>query len=772
MQYCIIGGATTSPSNTVTQYTALNRVQDGSWNATESSVSERMAAPGVIRRLSVFLTTAPGAGIQRVFTVYVNGVATAATVTFANTNGWNAIQLSSPVIFNAGDLVSLQAAPVGGTATSTGNIKWHVVCEGQDFSLGSVNTQSASSTLTEYLSPLGQYARAWSSVQTDLEIIVPCAGRIDRLYVDSVAGTVGAGGSYTLTVQKNGVDTVLTATIAANTSSASDLLNSFTVAAGDKIVIKKTPSGTPTARGFKFAARFRPDTFGEFFVGMGSAIAPSTTVTNYTQVNGLGSGAWTTAQSNAQLGLPANVTVSNIYVSMPTAPGAGKSWTDAVYRNGVSTIPVTISGTSTSGNASAGSFTSVANDLIAFGVIPSGTPTASGGHHVSSKMSMPAISEGVVNFGGAECQTANAPHYGGADSAGGSISVVASPFSGGGYAYRVNPTTTGTGSFLFSQFGTDGYVYDVGMNSTQAYYEFRFRCAQKSSAVTGEQIFDCRVLGASKASVRLLSSGLLAVYDSTNTLVATGSTVIADNTDYHIGFSCGTGASAAYELRVNGVTELTGTLNSGTTRHYGIRIGKQTDLNGTTVDYYYDDVICSDTGFSNGIYRVGSMLPDSTVSIGSWTGGPNPDDYTQIDDYSDSTTYLKASAAGSFYMGMQDRSAAGMINGTVVALKPYAVVRADSASGSGSVDLLVTTTAGGAYDGTSPSKTYTTTETLLQWCLAKIPGTASTAWTSSEVDGVQQGLYASATGIRCSSLWNEALFIPGKSGGLLLLGVG
>lgn len=79
---------------------------------------------------------------------------------------------------------------------------------------------------------------------TERWIPVPSAGKIAKLRV--IAGVAPAGGSVTFTVRKKtagggagaGSDTALTCTLALGATLATDLSNSFTVAAGDEISVK------------------------------------------------------------------------------------------------------------------------------------------------------------------------------------------------------------------------------------------------------------------------------------------------------------------------------------------------------------------------------------------------------------------------------------------------------------------------------------------------------------------------------------------------------
>ena len=339
MQFPIFGGLSTSPSNTASQVTCVNTVSDGGWVSAGSIATREIKMP-IAMTVSTFhveITTAPGVGITRTFTLMVNGVASAATVSFANTN---AIQeWTGPALeLSIGDTLSLQSDVAGGTAAGTGNLRWHLLCQATDYPIfGNNTTAGVNTNANEYLNPMGGYAHAGTTVQTDQEIVMPCAGTFDRFYMFAPVGSPGAGTAYTLTWQKNATDQTLTASITDTNVTGNDLTNSFAVAAGDRVVLHRTITGTPTARALYWCARFTPTTQGDFFTGFGSASNSSATATAYQQPLGTGNGTtWGATETAFQFCLPANVTIGAMYVSLGAAP-TGANW--CLLRVNVSASP-------------------------------------------------------------------------------------------------------------------------------------------------------------------------------------------------------------------------------------------------------------------------------------------------------------------------------------------------------------------------------------------------------------------------------------------------
>lgn len=221
----------------------------------------------------------------------------------------------------------------------------------------------------------------------------------------------------------------------------------------------------------------------------------------------------------------------------------------------------------------------------------------------------------------------------------GTASVVASPLLGkGNYALRVNPTGTGTG------YSTYRYANGVSFGLSQIFARTYINIAT-ALAATSEDIcsFHDGVLGY-KMIVRLTNARVLAAYSSNGTsLLGTGTTVIPLATDTRIEWTCGTGANAPWEVRINGVSEISGTSsNLSALSHNYVRFGKATNRNGNSIDIRYGH-----TRVDSGSYPgAGVVLPIALLSDGSvldWTIGAGAGlRWQQIDEtpHDSATTYL------------------------------------------------------------------------------------------------------------------------------------
>ena len=85
----------------------------------------------------------------------------------------------------------------------------------------------------------------------------------------------------------------------------------------------------------------------------------------------------TTTEGNVQQIMPVAGTISNLVVSIGTAPGVGKKWDFTIHKNGLATAPLVtckIEGIAKS-CTSTGSATFAAGDLISLGANPENTPS-------------------------------------------------------------------------------------------------------------------------------------------------------------------------------------------------------------------------------------------------------------------------------------------------------------------------------------------------------------------------------------------------------------
>lgn len=224
-------------------------------------------------------------------------------------------------------------------------------------------------------------ARDWTATEAEARVTIPVAGVLKNLYV-WIDDSPGVGDSWEFAVMKNGSATTLLVTIGNTPDANDDVYGSnrsdiISVAAGDTISMRCTPSGTPAVSsqnswGLTFEA---DNNVSALLFGTGQTDSAQTTEYGCIQ----GTWGWGASANGDRLrGLVSTSgTLSNFYLNLDAAPGAGTSQTFTVYKNSVATsLAVTVSGTNTSGNNTSDTVSVVAGDTLSVVKTQSGTPAA------------------------------------------------------------------------------------------------------------------------------------------------------------------------------------------------------------------------------------------------------------------------------------------------------------------------------------------------------------------------------------------------------------
>lgn len=325
------------------------------------------------------------------------------------------------------------------------------------------------------------------------------------------------------------------------------------------------------------------------------------------------------------------------------------------------------------------------------------------------------------------------------DASANTISVVSTPVRpGGSYSLRSNPTTTGIGFATVAAIAASGAT--GAANAANAYTRFYFRYATKPSA-DNEEIFRARNGVSIKFQLRLNSSGNLVALDSALSTLATGSTVLAQDTWYRIEVLVGTGASANWEVKIDGVTEISGTGNLLASNNTRWNVGKTTNYNGRSVDFFFADILVSDSGYP-GPGQCLALTPNAEGNYNStWTlnatGSTAGTHYAEVDDLpedGDTSYLLSTGSAGDAQTVNLTSTATAGISGTINCAKAYAVVKRDGGT-NGSVKVRI-------RSGTTDSDTTGSASTSAYgWLgkLAEVDPSTSAAWGTSGLDGAEVG---------------------------------
>ncbi len=356
-----------------------------------------------------------------------------------------------------------------------------------------------------------------------------------------------------------------------------------------------------------------------------------------------------------------------------------------------------------------------------------------------------------------------------ANTTSGTFSIQSSTVRTGTYALRVNPTTTGAGYFSLAHQATTTGLVTTNLQATY-YVRMYFRYATKPSS-SNEYIAALRDSTQNKFGVGINSSGQLTVYDRTGTLQGTGTTALSQDTWYRIDFTAGTSATASYEVRINGASELSGTIDTGATNTEAVRLGKVANLNGNSVDFYYDDVAWEDSTWAPDGKSL-LLLATANGATMDFTTGTNSSNYAEVDEVpTDSdTTYIKnAAASGLALMAFQDTADVGIF-GTINAIKLWVTTREDT-SATSATTLKIRS---GGSDANTSSGYNGSTSYENRFLIRSTDPNTSTAWTTSGVDAVEAGVNeANAVSDRISNIAILIDWTPSETlRSLPLLGVG
>ncbi len=374
MEQVLIGGNSLNLDSANTAYSTING--ESPWNTVKEYMYQVVSPPGTLSNLHIELSAAPGAGTSYIFTILKNDVATAITVTVADaaTSGQDDVNTAAVV---EGDYLCLRCVPSAGPPAAA-YARWTSKFTGTNAKESAIFgvAASPSKVTARYFSPSSSYRYA-SSTQNNVCQVDSPPGKIRDLIV-KLSNAPGSG-SYTLTLYVNAVISTLTVSIADPNTTGSDTVNEVAVVAGDRLEMKFVPIGSPanvittTSWGMTFVAT----TDGESPVLGGVDVAPSTAADNFNFLQDSTGSPWNATEANRhQMSLAQRL--KNLYVWLNTAPGAGKSYTFTVMKNGVATTLVaTVSEASQTGNDITHTVTVLVDDDLSLKSAPSGTPAAS-----------------------------------------------------------------------------------------------------------------------------------------------------------------------------------------------------------------------------------------------------------------------------------------------------------------------------------------------------------------------------------------------------------
>lgn len=216
-------------------------VNNGNFNITSGSYK--------IGSTDVLTSSSLGSGVTGSFLTSVGTITTGTWTgtTIALANGGTGATTQAAALKN---LVPDTASQTGEylQVTAGGGITWN---RAPAIITGATTANLGTNTTAEFFFPNGRSATQASAAAGISEMLSPFAGTVRNLYVILSATPGGTNRTRVFTLVKNeSTTTGLTCTVATAATSSSDVANSFTIAAGDRISIKEQVvggSGAPNA---------------------------------------------------------------------------------------------------------------------------------------------------------------------------------------------------------------------------------------------------------------------------------------------------------------------------------------------------------------------------------------------------------------------------------------------------------------------------------------------------------------------------------------------
>ena len=352
-------------------------------NSQEVTIANASQVEGLIKVAGTFsgfrfkISTAPAAGKTWVFTLVVNGSDTAVTCTISNPDTTCNTGANTAVVAS-GDRVYLKISPTG-TPTAVqinASVIYTTGTSGYSSFWGTSLDQTQVAGLTRYSPMVGNRSTLATTVNTAARVTVPMTGTLRRLTFRTTTAPTGSDTAIA-TVRKNNADTGLTCTVTGAGTTCNDDSNTVAVVQGDTLELKVVTSATAATLGYNYGWVFESgnDLSHPLFVA-GPNLSAS--ATRYNPIQGVGNlGITDTVEADIQQLGQSAMTLTNMYVLLAAAPGAGTSYTGVVRVNGVDTgVDVQVSGTNTTDSENGQTATVAQDDLLSIGWTPAGTPTA------------------------------------------------------------------------------------------------------------------------------------------------------------------------------------------------------------------------------------------------------------------------------------------------------------------------------------------------------------------------------------------------------------
>lgn len=347
--YFWVNGALDQPSNSAVRYNVLQGAGRTGWNTTRSYMEVPMPTSGKIRYLEMTVDSAPGVAKQWELAIFKNGSSAGSIIL----SGASQLTVKGyiNVSFAKGDLICVGITPTGTPANTVVRYSIGYDCDvyGDQIIFATSGGSVVTASSGRFISMNGDTSGD-TTTEFDASLLMPIPGTIKGMVgkQDSAAGT---GNSRIYTLVKNSIDTACTFTVAGATdTTGEDLVDTFTVAAGDRVALRIDEGGATTNTRIKVGVLFHPDDPSVFICSGGS---PSNiTIGPFYNIPTGGFVLFASATTDRYSVIPSRIIFEGMQVALDVAPGVGQNRTIKVENVfNLAGISVVISGTSTTGSS-------------------------------------------------------------------------------------------------------------------------------------------------------------------------------------------------------------------------------------------------------------------------------------------------------------------------------------------------------------------------------------------------------------------------------------
>ena len=408
-------------------YTWLNASITSGWSATEAGTTANnykvnpLSEDVTIIRLTAWVTTAPGSGKSRAFTIRDDAADTAASVTISDTA--TSATWTGSVAIAAASLVSMETTPTG-TPTAPGSIFWvieYTTAGDYYLMLGGQDTTAAASTY--YSVPDGNSTAAQATSDFNGYALFPMSAAVTK--VAASAGVApGSGKSRTFYATKGtmgvagATDSSFSAAISGTNKVAVSSSGSLALAQFGWLVVKSVGASTPATSPISSCLTIAPTTPGDIAVCSTQLSLSTATASHYWHAHGQHANATNTTESAVYYRLP-ECTLKGLTAYLSAAPGSSTRSRIFTLRSNSADTTVSVTYTNAALGPSASASTAAHGDgnLFSFKHQAVNAPAAAGSTLVGWVMAIEQeepIPEatGSGNFGWSSTATGKTPRKG------------------------------------------------------------------------------------------------------------------------------------------------------------------------------------------------------------------------------------------------------------------------------------------------------------------------------------------------------------------------